>query len=71
VIGMSEDVGAYRKVVLPSLRQTKEVVDRLRAARDREKAKLLDTIERRLEISFEQEDFDERLQRQIGLIAAE
>ena len=68
---MSEDVGAYRKVVLPSLRQTKEVVDRLRAARDREKAKLLDTIERRLEISFEQEDFDERLQRQIGLIAAE
>ena len=68
---MSEDVGAYRKVVLPSLRQTKEVVDRLRAARDREKAKLLDTIERRLEISFEQEDFDERLRRQIGLIAAE
>ena len=68
---MSEDVGAYRKVVLPSLRQTKEVVDRLRAARDREKAKLLDTIERRLEISFEQEDFDERLRHQIGLIAAE
>ena len=68
---MSEDVGAYRKVVLPSLRQTRQLIDRLRSAREREKAMLLNAIERRLEVSFEQEDFDERLQQQIGLIAAE
>lgn len=68
---MNEDVGAYRKVVLPSLRQTRELIDCLRSAREREKAKLLDAIERRLEVSLEQQDFDERLQQQIELIAAE
>ena len=68
---MSYDAADYRKIVLPSWRQTRKILDRNRAERVRARARLLDAIERTLEATFEQEDFEERLSDEIRLIAAE
>lgn len=63
---MSDDVGAYRKVVLPSPRTAERMIEERR----REKARAVEELHKRMEAEIEDALFDEAIDRRIAEIAA-
>lgn len=59
------DVGAYRKFILPSPRK----IARLIAERDRSRAKAVEEQSRRAEAAIEDAIFDEAIERRIAAVA--